>query len=65
MGDTHYVVFHDAYQYFEKRFGLAPVGAIALSDASKPSPARLAELRAALIEQEWPVCLQSRSSIPV
>jgi len=45
-----FVVFHDAYQYFEARFGLRPVGAISLSDATPPGPARLAELRAALTE---------------
>ena len=42
---TPYVVFHDAYQYFERPFGLAPVGAISLGDASDPSPARIAQLR--------------------
>ncbi|WP_461307217.1 metal ABC transporter solute-binding protein, Zn/Mn family, partial [Albidovulum sp.] len=40
-----YIVYHDAYQYFERRFGLTPAGAIALSDASDPGPARLAALR--------------------
>ena len=40
-----YVVFHDAYQYFENRFGLPATGAIAISDASAPGPARIAELR--------------------
>ena len=43
--DLRFVVFHDAYQYFEARFGLEAVGAIALSDASDPSAARLAALR--------------------
>lgn len=40
-----YVVFHDAYQYFENRFDLPATGAIAISDASTPGPARIAELR--------------------
>lgn len=43
--DLRFIVFHDAYQYFEHRFGLKAVGAIALSDASPPGPARIAELR--------------------
>lgn len=43
--DLRFVVFHDAFQYFEHRFGLSAVGAIALSDASPPGPARIAELR--------------------
>ena len=41
----HFVVFHDAYQYFEAAFGLEVLGAIALSDASRPSPAQLAGIR--------------------
>lgn len=43
--DKPYIVFHDAYQYFERRFGLSPVGAISLSDADRPSAARLTKLR--------------------
>lgn len=43
--NLRFIVFHDAYQYFEHRFGLTAVGAIALSDASPPGPARIAELR--------------------
>ena len=45
MEDLSFVVFHDAYQYFEERFGLRAAGAISLSDATDPSPARVAELR--------------------
>ncbi|MGX9416744.1 zinc ABC transporter substrate-binding protein [Vibrio sp. WJH972] len=40
-----FIVFHDAYQYFEQRFGLLASGAISISDASDPSPARIAEIR--------------------
>lgn len=40
-----FIVFHDAYQYFEKSFGLSSSGAISLGDASDPSPARIAEIR--------------------
>lgn len=43
--DLRFIVFHDAYQYFEHRFGLTAAGAIALSDAMPPGPARVAELR--------------------
>ncbi len=31
-----YVVFHDAYQYFEHEFGLNPVGTVTLSPERKP-----------------------------
>jgi zinc transport system substrate-binding protein len=40
-----FIVFHDAYQYFEQDFGLQAAGSISLSDASEPSPARVAEIR--------------------
>jgi zinc transport system substrate-binding protein len=52
LRDARFVVFHDAYQYFETSFGLAAVGAISLGDASDPSPARIAELRAHIAEEE-------------
>jgi zinc transport system substrate-binding protein len=44
-----FVVFHDAFQYFEKRFALSATGSIAISDGTKPGPARVAEIRAAVI----------------
>lgn len=47
-----YLVFHDAYQYFEARFGVPAQGALAVSDASDPGPARLAEIRDAVAERE-------------
>jgi zinc transport system substrate-binding protein len=48
MKGRAYVTFHDAYQYFEARFGLSPVGAVSASDAGNPGPARVARLRAQL-----------------
>ncbi|MGF1640508.1 MAG: zinc ABC transporter substrate-binding protein ZnuA [Rhodospirillales bacterium] len=41
-----YVVFHDAYQYFENRYGLTPAGSITVSPDRQPSAGRLAEIRA-------------------
>ncbi|WP_095590120.1 zinc ABC transporter substrate-binding protein [Actibacterium ureilyticum] len=43
--DRPFIVFHDAYHYFESRFGLAAAGSISLGDASDPSPARIVEIR--------------------
>jgi len=40
-----FLVFHDAYQYFENRFGVFATGSIFLGDASKPSPKRLQQLK--------------------
>lgn len=43
--DKPYVVFHDAYQYFERRFGLSAVGSITINPDAKPSAKRLTEIR--------------------
>ncbi len=40
-----YIVFHDAYQYMEKRYGLTPIGSVTLSPEKKPGTARLVEIR--------------------
>jgi zinc transport system substrate-binding protein len=40
-----FVVFHDAFQYFETRFGLDAVGSITVSPQAQPSARRLRELR--------------------
>ena len=40
-----YVVFHDAYQYFEKRFGVSAVGSITVSPEVLPGAERVSELR--------------------
>jgi zinc transport system substrate-binding protein len=45
-----YVVFHDAYQYFEARFGLNAVGSISDISAASPSAKRLKEIRDKLAE---------------
>ena len=47
-----FIVFHDAYGYFEHAFGLNGKGAVAV-DPSRPSGARrIAELRRALVEHD-------------
>ena len=40
-----FIVFHDAYQYFEHRFNVDASGSVALGDASSPGPARIAAIR--------------------
>lgn len=40
-----FIVFHDAFQYFEHRFGLAAVGSITVSPENQPSAKRLTEIR--------------------
>jgi zinc transport system substrate-binding protein len=51
-----FVVFHDAYQYFEKRFGLSAVGSISDISASAPSAKRLNEIRRKL-EETKAICV--------
>lgn len=40
-----FIVFHDAYQYFEKRFNVIASGSVSISDAQTPSPARIKEVQ--------------------
>jgi zinc transport system substrate-binding protein len=40
-----FVVFHDAYQYFENRFGMPASGSITVSPEVMPGAARLGEIR--------------------
>lgn len=46
-----FIVFHDAYQYFETDFDFPASGAISLGDASDPSPARIAEIQGRIREE--------------
>ena len=48
--DVPLIAFHDAFQYFEARFGLTMVGAITAADDSDPGPARGSALRDAARE---------------
>ena len=54
--DRPYLVFHDAYQYFESHYGLAAVGSISVSPERKPGAKRIAELRH-VIEDNKAVCV--------
>ncbi len=40
-----YIVFHDAYQYMEKRYGLNAIGSVTFSPEKKPGAARLVAIR--------------------
>ena len=46
-----FIVFHDAYQYFEEGVGLRAVAALSGSDAADPGPAHIRAMQA-LIETE-------------
>jgi zinc transport system substrate-binding protein len=56
LHDRPFVVFHDAFHYFEARFGVEAVGAISTSNAQAPSPRRLREVER-VIEETGAVCV--------
>jgi len=47
-----FIVFHDAYQYFENDFDFRASGAISIGDASDPSPARIAKIQKRIRDEE-------------
>ena len=53
-----YIVFHDAYQYLEHRYGLTPAGAVTVSPEIAPGAKRLSELRKKISTLEG--CLRFR-----
>ena len=56
--DLRFVVFHDAYQYFEKRFGIQVLGALTVNTDVMPGAEKLSEIRE-VIEHEKVNCLFS------
>ncbi|QMI05486.1 zinc ABC transporter substrate-binding protein ZnuA [Citrobacter sp. RHB25-C09] len=47
-----YFVFHDAYGYYEKHFGLTPLGHFTVNPEIQPGAQRLHEIRTQLVEQK-------------
>jgi zinc transport system substrate-binding protein len=56
--DKSFITFHDAFQYFEIRFGLRAAGSISVNPDIAPSAARIAELQAK-VRQTGAVCVFS------
>ncbi|WP_417454077.1 zinc ABC transporter substrate-binding protein [Kiloniella sp.] len=50
--DKPYLVFHDAYQYFEKEFSLSTVGSVTIDAERKPGAKRITELREIIRERK-------------
>ncbi len=48
--DRPFVVFHDAYQYFERRYGLNRIGVLAIHPEAPPGARHLAALREVIAE---------------
>jgi len=51
ISKQHYVVFHDAYQYFEKQFGMSKPLALTINPEVPLGAARIKEIKAELIEE--------------
>lgn len=47
-----YFVFHDAYGYFEKHFGLSPLGHFTVNPEIQPGAQRLHQIRTQLVEHK-------------
>ena len=45
-----YIVFHDAYQYFEHRFGMSAIGSVTVSPEVMPGAERISTLQAKVRE---------------
>jgi len=43
--EKRFIVFHDAYHYFEDRFGLQPAGSISVNPEAPPSAQRVKEIQ--------------------
>ncbi|MCR6669872.1 zinc ABC transporter substrate-binding protein [Devosia ginsengisoli] len=50
VADKPFIVFHDAYQYFEARFGLTLAGSVTVTPDVMPGAARIDELKAKVAE---------------
>jgi len=47
-----YFVFHDAYGYFEKHYGLSPLGHFTVNPEIQPGAQRLHQIRTQLVEHK-------------
>jgi zinc transport system substrate-binding protein len=56
MRGKGFLVFHDAYQYFERAFDLPAAGSISTTDGEAPSPGRVSALRARVLDNQI-VCI--------
>ncbi len=63
LASRPFLVFHDAYQYFERRFGLASAGAVTVSPEVPPSAQRISQIRA-LLAAKGAVCVFAEPQFP-
>ena len=48
--DKPFIVFHDAYQYFEHRYGMRVAGSITISPETMPGAERVSQIRQKVID---------------
>ncbi len=63
VSHTPYLVFHDAYQYFEQRYGLASLAAVISAAEHKPGAKRISRVRE-LAKTEQVHCVFSEPQLP-
>ena len=63
INNEPYIVFHDAYQYFEADYSLNSVGSISLNPDISPTPKRIQEIKTK-IEKDNVVCLFREPQFP-
>lgn len=61
--EVPYLVYHDGFQYFERRFGLNALGSVTASPERKPGPRRVRKIRE-LIERGRVACVFGGPRIP-
>jgi zinc transport system substrate-binding protein len=61
--DRPYLVFHDAYHYFEARYGLRPAGAVTVAPDRPVGARRIATLREAVVAGRA-ICLFAEPQFP-
>ncbi len=62
VADKPFVVFHDAYQYFEKRYNIRVAGSVTVSPESMPGAERLSRFMRKFRNWAPPACSPSRNS---
>lgn len=61
--DENFIVFHDAYHYFERRFGLHAVGSVALDPERQPGAKRVSAIRQTILRENV-VCVFAEPQFP-
>ena len=63
VSDENFIVFHDAYHYFEHRFGLHAIGSVALDPERQPGAQRISAIKATILKEKV-VCVFAEPQYP-